>query len=289
MLLPPYLLHERIRVLRLFSGQNQAEMAQLLGMTQSWLSKLEAGIGELNASHLQLLRNYFNISADCILDGTIPYATIAKNAKASLRVPKKYLRGANSRIRMLYGFVSLYEEELGEEEVREFFRSINLPVEVLADPNLRVNLSLLFDFISYGVEKKVLTTEEAWGRIAKASITPLALGLSFSRLSQTKSPRERFEKFCELGRQYSAEFSYTVSDDSANSIQILADHDPSMRKPGKFAHADLLQVLGSYHKAMLEMIGQLEPMSGLAIEHASADNISEQGPLKFAYRARWVE
>mgnify|MGYP000075101405 CR=1 FL=1 len=85
MLLPPYLLHERVRLIRLYSGMNQSEMARMLGMTQGWLSKLESGSSELTAEQLFLIRKHFQLSADAVMDGLIPYGDLSRKFGASIK------------------------------------------------------------------------------------------------------------------------------------------------------------------------------------------------------------
>ncbi|OFZ53182.1 MAG: hypothetical protein A2428_13330 [Bdellovibrionales bacterium RIFOXYC1_FULL_54_43] len=279
MLLPPYELNQKIRLIRVFAGLNQADMAQLLGMTQSWVSKVEAGMGDLTVAHLNIIRKKFEISADAIIDGTIPYSQISKTFNAPLKLPKKYTHGANCRVRLLYGFVSLFEERLGIDATLKFFRSKGIAPEVLADPDLRVSMAMVLDFMSFGMKTNLLTEEGAWEKIARCNIVSLLdSGSGFTQ----GSPKEAFARVGEISRRYTTDFNYQIISVTDRSADIYADHVRLQKWLGSNNSA-FGSALGSYHKAVLEALGRLDFKGMVQV------NTLPQAPehCGFAYRATW--
>lgn len=60
----------RIRSLREDNDKTQEEIAKLLNTTQSYYGQYERGVRELPLHHLRTLCQYYNISADYILELT---------------------------------------------------------------------------------------------------------------------------------------------------------------------------------------------------------------------------
>ena len=62
---------ERIRALREDNDLTQAQVAAVLGTSQTMYARYERGANELPIHHLISLCRYYNVSADYIL-GTVP-------------------------------------------------------------------------------------------------------------------------------------------------------------------------------------------------------------------------
>ena len=58
---------KKIRDLREDSDKTQAEIAEILGTSQTMYARYERGANELPIHHLVTLCNYYNVSADYIL------------------------------------------------------------------------------------------------------------------------------------------------------------------------------------------------------------------------------
>ena len=77
---------ERIRDLREDNDLTQAEIAQVLGTSQTMYARYERGANEMPIHHLITLCKFFNVSADYLLD-TQPDSR-RKQKKASYRPAK---------------------------------------------------------------------------------------------------------------------------------------------------------------------------------------------------------
>jgi transcriptional regulator with XRE-family HTH domain len=74
----------RIRQLRKTKSLNQAELADLLGMTAANISNIETGANKPSLEAVLRLQEIFDVSADWILNGTnSPYSQSSSNTNTS--------------------------------------------------------------------------------------------------------------------------------------------------------------------------------------------------------------
>ncbi len=63
-------MYKRIKELRISKGESQIKVSTILGIEQSYYSKLELGKHEVSVKDLIRIAEYFNVSVDYILERT---------------------------------------------------------------------------------------------------------------------------------------------------------------------------------------------------------------------------
>ena len=63
-------MYKRIKELRINKGESQIKVSTILGIEQSYYSKLELGKHEVSVKDLIRIAEYFNVSIDYILERT---------------------------------------------------------------------------------------------------------------------------------------------------------------------------------------------------------------------------
>lgn len=63
-------MYKRIRELRIEKGETQTKVSTLLGIEQSYYSKIELGKHEISVKDLINVAEYFNVSIDYIVERT---------------------------------------------------------------------------------------------------------------------------------------------------------------------------------------------------------------------------
>lgn len=63
-------MYKRIKELRIEKGETQIKISTILGIEQSYYSKLELGKHEISIKDLIRIAEYFNVSTDYILERT---------------------------------------------------------------------------------------------------------------------------------------------------------------------------------------------------------------------------
>jgi transcriptional regulator with XRE-family HTH domain len=145
--IPPLSIPNRIRAIRFFSGLNQTELSRLLECSQGTVSKLENGELEPTAFHLVRMREVFGISIDAIVDGLIPYRSIAERFANTYLLPPRYARGAATKMKFLYPLFRAYEMRHGKEKLVSELQRLNVKASAIAEPELLVNAALFHDVI----------------------------------------------------------------------------------------------------------------------------------------------
>jgi len=145
--IPPLPIPDRIRAIRFFSGLNQTELAKTLDCSQGTISKLENGELEPTAFHLIRMREAFGVSIDAIVDGLIPYRSIAERFQNSSLLPVGYARGAGTKVKFLYPLICAFEHRYGNKRLLESLQRLGIKPQVFAEPELLVSAQVFHDLV----------------------------------------------------------------------------------------------------------------------------------------------
>lgn len=64
------MMYPRIKELRIKKGETQTKVSTILGIDQSYYSKMEKGVHEISVKDLIRIAEYFNVSLDYIVERT---------------------------------------------------------------------------------------------------------------------------------------------------------------------------------------------------------------------------
>lgn len=64
------MMYQRIKELRIKKGETQTKVSTILGIDQSYYSKMEKGVHEISVKDLIRIAEYFNVSLDYIVERT---------------------------------------------------------------------------------------------------------------------------------------------------------------------------------------------------------------------------
>ncbi len=181
-LMPPFPVYERIRLLRLFSGLSQVDMAKMLKGSQAWLSKVESGKLEISAQHLFLLRVVFGVSSDAILDGIIPYYEVALRMNPEMILPAEYAANAKIPVRVLYPIVIALQSSKNKVVLPALTRQLKMKPFIFADPTMLVNEAFILDVLTHAKVVEFFDSKPSFENLKKEIVkgfAPLSLkGLS---------------------------------------------------------------------------------------------------------------
>lgn len=287
MLLPPYTIHDRIRLIRLFSGLNQSEMSQRLGLTQGWLSKLESGSGEVTVSHLLALRNHFGINADAMIDGAIPYMDLAMRFGAKARLPTKYTEHANCRMRVIYGLVGLFTKKSGERVVRRALKALGVPPHFLAEPRMPINTRLFIDFMRVCERQGILTNAASWRELAKQSLSPVAMEKDFQRIAEADSPQAALKTFLALLDRYEGDFSHELRPHGRKAAQVTIGAQPGLTRMGR-PDWTIGKLWCKYRQELLKKVGDVSGSGSFHVDELQCQYDSTTKDSQCVYELSWA-
>jgi transcriptional regulator with XRE-family HTH domain len=285
-----YTTAQRLRLLRFFSGKNQSELSEILGVTQGWLSKLESGEGDLSARQCLAIREQFGIPVDAFLDGVIDWLAISQRFSHPVPIPLRFRLGAKSEIRLVRGLIGFLAEKLGEETVKEECQRLKFRPELLASVSVRVNLQLFIDWVGVGLRHSLLKSAADWERVAQLTLTPWkTLSAKDVAAGITDDPLKRCRAIVAFGQQVFGDFQFEIVRPTSNScgvtIQFPGDasqYDGSFSE-GFTAVPQLFQAWFQQKGPDSEEIEKIKEGHKIRAEIASVDPIAHVSELRVVW------
>lgn len=254
MLLPPYSSNELLRLIRKFAGLNQTEMAEALGVTQSTLSRLESGMGDLNLEQLGRLRSKFGIGADALLDGVVPLAAVAKKFGSGVAMPEEFSVGAGLRMFHVYPFLRLLVDRLGRQKATKVIESLQVDPIVLADGLLPVNLRFLFCLLDVISQRGFLQNRAEFQRLVDFAIAENRLEGRMGGAAGGAAPVEIMQGFIDRIAAQQREFVYQIRKAKTESLDLLFEV-PSWVQATEDGIRNAGKILCKYQRELVQRLG----------------------------------
>ena len=148
--------HEKLQELRKNRGLTQEELAEVLYVSRTTISKWESGRGYPSIDSLKEISNYFSVSIDDLLSGEKLLSIAEKENKSNIRTICDWLFGMADVCSFMLILLPLYPNT-----VDEFVYSVNLLAYAETTSFHRVIYWILFvSLIIVGVVKILLTKLE---------------------------------------------------------------------------------------------------------------------------------
>lgn len=147
-IIPPFPLHQRLKLLRLFAGFSESAMAKIMKCTTTHLAKVESGKSDISAEELSCLRSCFQISSDLLLDGPIPYFQVALDFNKSGVLETKYRSGVTRPISCLSPLIGLLQSASESKLFESVLKSLKIHSFVFADPEIPVNEAFIHELLN---------------------------------------------------------------------------------------------------------------------------------------------
>jgi DNA-binding XRE family transcriptional regulator len=215
-----------LRSLRKYYGINQVQLAQVIGVSQGTLSKLEAGILELSAPQWINLCQKYRLDPIVINTGRIEALENIKidiNAKeipGNFKVAKNYQLLMGSTVRTVYPFDKYMENKIGVEKTREFFKEKKIDPDYFTIQNLPVNIKIIEDIFNYLSNRgfiNINNTAEILSVVPASEVHKYVL----SKISSDNNPDKNFKKFTQdISELYEQNSIYTFEGDKDCFIKV---------------------------------------------------------------------
>lgn len=219
-LLPPFSTADLLKLIRLYSGINQVELARRLEVTQSWLSRLESGMGDITLNQLLLLKKNFGVSADQMVDGAVSFLDIASRFKVPIALPSKYSSSPGMKMVNIYPFLRMLIENSGEKAVVRLMRSLGVARHLLAEPKLPIHVNLMLDVMSQCHENGLLNYASGWNRLGKLALVDQSWKAEEISKSIESSPIVALKRYFALNQNYDRDFTYSLIEEGRSSAQV---------------------------------------------------------------------
>ena len=154
-----------IRALRKFHQIKQIDFAPLLGITQSALSKIEAGQLELSAAQWLAVCERYQLDPRCLFSGKIENLGERKlkvedcTHIGGFKVPKPYQHLMGSTVRTAYPLLKFARLRLGVSRFEEFIRSTGFDLDYFLIMNNPLNLKFMEHLVHFLLTEKALSLD----------------------------------------------------------------------------------------------------------------------------------
>lgn len=216
-----------LRALRKYFEITQVNFAALIGVSQSALSKIEAGALELSAYQWVVICEKFKIDPKSLFTGKIEQLGDSKVSLndtfsvGSFKIPRQYSYLTGSTVRSAYPLLKYMNLKIGEKKSHEFLKHLGFDPDYFIVMNNPLNLIFTQDLMNFLSSEKVLNAREIPKIIETAKFSDIHSSI-LSELTHantlalaTKKLLQRVKSSYELNTSYEfvGESEYVVAKD----------------------------------------------------------------------------
>jgi DNA-binding XRE family transcriptional regulator len=269
-----HMLMHVIRCARKGANYNQVTMAEVMGVSQSFISKIESGNLMMSAYHWMKFCDITNIDPQSLKFGHIDALKVAKVKKqldqqTQFRVPSKYINDSSIKVRFIWPFIEYVRKKLGDDATEVFFKKhFKTDYDFLFNLDHQVNRLFFYDLIDKLKENKLITGNE-FGEVEKVLAQRPVYGAVYERLFTKKADTglDLVKNYLKNYRMYDSTYICNIIKETEDVIEV--DFVPS-------AYFEDEYKLGSAQKFEdFFQIYQQAFLSGLI--KASGDNLKVTG------------
>ncbi len=238
-----------IKAARMFYGITQMDMADILNVNQSTISKIEKGILEPGIFGWNEFLNRTKIkNTECYKTGylEVPMPNLNTNQinesrhSGDFKLPAKYAKSKNITVRKIIPLIELLDKRLGETAFNQFAKSKKIKREYFYILNNPLNTTFEIDLMEFILQKDIVKSLKELSIIQN----PKCHGILSKKYQDSKSPKMLIEYFIKKQNEYGIDFSYSLHElDHTNRIIIEA-----MEKEVEFKHGTPAELIDCYRE-----------------------------------------
>lgn len=275
-----------IRCLRKMMGLKQSELAQLCSCTQGYVSKIERGDVEPNASFIIDLGSSSGVDLLSFKLGFIDSSACVEiedvDRVGLFRIPKRYGTDTSMKIKGLFPLINYCKHLVGEANFNDYLkRYVKIDPDYFYCYNHQVNFRFVMKLVEFIQEKTQLNSLRS-SEIFSSLSTVNAHGRDlFSLYKMEKSPIGLIETFINQQNKYSLDFEYSIEEKSTTGLSISVKKASHVKDVLTQKEYDMLDVFDSeYHKGHLQGILSLGSFESTLITSTSGKRSGDHCILK---------
>jgi DNA-binding XRE family transcriptional regulator len=221
-----------VRAGRKLNGLTQVELSQRIGVSQSWVSKVESAILVPHATEWFEMCRLFSIdSEESFYSGVIDNCNSTKMdnlyPNSLFNLPRAFKTNPNSKVRAARPFVTFLEEKMGPEKLSQYFRQNKLDPDffVVLDNQISIEflLKLLSDLIGTGILKR-----SDIAKIAELCSQPESHGLLSAEYNREQTDQQRLAALIKNSPLYETNFSYEIAEQNHHHFALTVSPQPHL-------------------------------------------------------------
>lgn len=273
-----------IRSARKHANLTQTELAQVLEVSQSAVSKLESGLLIPSVYQWFEFCRYTNIPTDSheigYLDSLSPISIAQGEFEGGFRIPKKYSHAKGSSIRSIRPFVLWLENKLGEKKASSVLKDLGVDPDFFMYYGHQISLRFCADLVTWMIQKGYLLSEDLRGLAGVVKMKNNHGSLAQAYASATDAI-DLLSKVLSKAQFYEANFFYKIEDQLKGSIDFSISANEHILADRQLRDESFGQFLAKYRQIYFENISELGGFQPGTLEVLSS---SANVGLKSVYR-----
>ena len=246
-----------IRAGRKLRGLSQTDLAQHLGVSQSWVSKVESAQLLPNAEEwFEACQLYGVDSEDSFRTGLIDNAksTVMGNLYpgSSIKLPKHLLENSASKVRAVRPFLLHFENNFGKKKLHDYLikEKIDPDFFLILDNQISIRFltKLMADLTQMGALNAVRLRE-----LAALAKNPNTHGKLHQVYDHADSTKVLFRNLIQNSTLYENNFDYVLNENSRSALGLIITPQPHIAVSELKAH-DLSDLVCRYKKHYFRQI-----------------------------------
>jgi DNA-binding XRE family transcriptional regulator len=219
-----------IRTARKLRGKTQIDVANHLGVSQSFLSKLEHGRLIPSSSQWFLFCRMTGINPASTFDsGFIDHSLSIVQGNpyphSIFKLNSKYSNHTASKVRSTRLFIQYFNEQAGENKFDKFCEEKGNDPDFFRVLDHQINFAFTVDLVTAMIKKGFLTFKDL-PDLVRPITEPNIHGLLHQHYDKMKDPLQLIECLIQNKEKYEANFKYQVEDRHSDGIVLGVSPNP---------------------------------------------------------------
>lgn len=219
-----------IRTARKLRGKTQIEVATHLGVSQSFLSKLEHGRLIPSSSQWFLFCQKMSINPSKtfetgFIDHRLSVALHDPYPQSLFKLNPQYSVHAASKVRSIRPFIQFFVEKLGEAQFIKFCNDREIDPDFFRVFDNQINLTFTLDLVTFLMQKGVLT-ENNLANLVRPINEPQIHGILHEDYDLAHNALELIRYWIKNKQQYETNFEYHLEEKTQDSLVLSVSPTP---------------------------------------------------------------
>jgi transcriptional regulator with XRE-family HTH domain len=226
---PELILAFILKKLRKVSGLNQVEIADIINVDQTRLSRIENGKQKLEVVQLMRISKFFEIPVDNLVNAKVNFFQIAEKFNRPLPIPKKYLDDRYSKMRDILPIIFFLDQAKGIEHRNALLTELGIDAIFILDPNIDISMHFKLDLLRNLINQKILITDNFNGLIKETRKIEIH-DLLHTSFIEHLDPIQLVHNYILNIKMYERNFSYDIKEMSKRSALIKVKPEKHLDK-----------------------------------------------------------
>lgn len=242
-------LGDTIKRMRKCGKVSQQELADLLSIHQTAVSRVESGQQNLLPWQLQQLSEYFGVRVDAMLAGRVNYWALAERFGLNAPLPQNYREIAYSRVREVLPLLGFVLDLKGEAARDKMLASFGIEYAAISEPDQPISVQLTLDLFRELLSSKILT-DGTFQKLIDQTRSEAVHGFLHPIYQTHESVLPLIITLVSNAHHYQRNFSYEISGLQKDRLELSIEPTPHMNKV-LYRDEVLGDVLCRYRKAYI--------------------------------------